>query len=216
MTKSTGGGDWVSCEFIALMVFYCCGWSRWTHINMQTKTHYIKSSNKVRCIAVSRLLWQISRHVLPGSGCGKDGSGGICAASTRTGPLFSFPTTSLLCCWLSVCSSVCLSLCSRPGFICILPAHPYSWWKRVTPRGDVRACLCVCRCACVQDLIGLWSEGILRTESQVEREQGSHCSEHYAFSIVSPPPLLLLYTSALLWRRHKTPFHQAKFGLIQH
>lgn len=45
--------------------------------------------------------------------------------------------------------------------------------------------VCVCACVCVQDLIGLWSEGILHTESQVEREQGSHCSEHYAFSIVS-------------------------------
>lgn len=121
-------------------------------------------------------------------GCDKAVSKGICAASTRTGPLFSFPTTSLLCCWLSVCSSVCLSVCSRPGFICILPAHPYSWWKRVTPRGDACVHVCVCRCVCVQDLIGLWSEGILHTESQVEREQGSHCFEHYAFSIVSPLP----------------------------
>lgn len=88
---------------------------------------------------------------------------------------------SPLCCAadLSARLSVCLSVCSRPGFICIPPAHPYSYGSRS---------LHVEMCVRVQDLIGLWSEGILHTESQVEREQGSHCSEHYAFSIVPPPP----------------------------
>lgn len=127
---------------------------------------------------LSNLLWQTFRFVLPGSSCDQAGSEGIRAASTQAGPLFSFPTTSLLCCW-SVCSSVCLSVCGRPGFICIPPTHPYSYGSRS---------LHVEMCMRVQDLIGLWSEGILHTESQVEREQGSHCSEHYAFSIVPPPP----------------------------
>lgn len=148
---------------------------------------------------------RLSRHELCGSGCDKAGSEGIRAASTWAAPLFSFPTTSLLCCWLSVCQSVCpfisLSVCLKPARVYLhfsstsifMMEAGHSTWR------------CVCVCVCAQDLIGLWSEGILHTESQVEREQGSHCSECYAFSIVSL--LLLLYTRTLLWRWHRTPFH---------
>lgn len=94
-----------------------------------------------------------------------------------------------------LCYAVCLSaafpvrlsvpVCSWPRFICIAPTHPYSWWKRVIPRGYVSVSAIH---VYVQDLIGPWSEGILCSESQVEREQRPHCFEHYAFSIVSPFP----------------------------
>lgn len=102
---------------------------------------------------------------------------------------------------LSVRSSLCLSVCLKPARVYLhfsstsifMMEAGHSTWR------------CVCVCVCAQDLIGLWSEGILHTESQVEREQGSHCSECYAFSIVSL--LLLLYTRTLLWRWHRTPFH---------
>lgn len=142
-------------------------------------------------------LWVIYADY-SGSGCGEDGSGGICAASTRTA---SFVLASchvfvvLLAVCLPVCLSECLSVCLQPTRLLFAfpPTHPYSWWKRVTPRGDACTCLrvCVCRCACAQDLIGLRSEGILRTESQVER--GSRDPTvlsimHFPLFLAPPPP----------------------------
>lgn len=83
---------------------------------------------------------------------------------------------------LTVCLLVCLQLAtvylhsSNTSIFMMEAGH--STWR------------CVCVCVCVQDLIGLWSEGILLTESQVEREQGSHCSEHCAFFPLFPCSLL--------------------------
>lgn len=109
------------------------------------------------------------------------GREGIHAAWFWTAPLFSFPTTSLLCC-LSVCSSLCPSAASRGLFAFFQHIHIHDGSRSL----HVETCVCVR--VCVLDIIGLWSEGILHSESQVEREQGPHCSEHYAFSIVSLLP----------------------------
>lgn len=87
----------------------------------------------------------------------------------------------------------------------------HSTWRRVHVPVCARVCVCVgFNWAVVRG-------GSSASESQVESEQGSHCSEQDAFSIVSAALLLLLpCTSALPPRRHHTPFHQAKFGLILH
>lgn len=91
---------------------------------------------------------RLSRHELCGSGCDKAGSEGIRAASTWAAPLFSFPTTSLLCCWLSVCQSVCpfisLSVCLKPARVYLhfsstsifMMEAGHSTWR----------CVCVCMC----------------------------------------------------------------------
>lgn len=52
--------------------------------------------------------------------------------------------------------------------------------------------------------MGCGQGGILCLWSQVEGEQGSHCSEHYGFPIVSAP-LLLPRTPALPPRRRSPP-----------
>lgn len=70
----------------------------------------------------------------------------------------------------------------------------HSTWRRVHVRGCAGFNWAVVR-----------GGGSSASASQVEGEQGSHCSEHYGFSIVAAPPPA--HTSA--------PFHQAKFGLIR-
>lgn len=91
-----------------------------------------------------------------------------------------------LCCaavCLLVSPSVCLSLSARlkPAGVYL---HSSSTFIFMMEAGHSTR-----RCVGVQDLIGLWSEGILHGESQVEREQGPHCSElHFLLSLPSPPP----------------------------
>lgn len=112
-------------------------------------------------------------------------------------PLFSFAATSLLCCWLSVCPSVslsvCLSVCSRPGFYLhsLQHIHIHDGSRSLHVEMCARARVCVCGCACMQDLIGLRSEGILRTESQVERRSRDPTVlsiMHFPLFLAPPPP----------------------------
>lgn len=193
--KSTGGGDWVSCEFIALMIFYCCGWGRWTHINAQSKTQYIKGTNEVRCMIVSHLcrllrlrLW---RRWEWRNLCSLNPD---CLLCSRFLPRLCC-AAGCLSARLSLPVSVCLSVCSRPGFylhsLQHIHIHDGSGSLHVEMCARARACVCVCRCACVQDLIGLRSEGILRTESQVERgsRDPTVLSIMHFPLFLAPPPL---------------------------
>lgn len=91
---------------------------------------------------------RLSRHELCGSGCDKAGSEGIRAASTWAAPLFSFPTTSLLCCWLSVCQSVCLSVHLS---VCLSEASPglFAFLQHIhihDGSGSLHVEMCVCMC----------------------------------------------------------------------
>lgn len=143
-TGSVGVGvDWVSCEFIALMVLFLLLWIKKTKQKKTCMAKMLHLTHKQFCS--SSFIGITVTHVLPGCGCARAASEGILAASTCAGPLFLF--CHLFVVLLSVCPSVCLSDWSRPRFICIPPTHPYSWWKRVTPRGD--ASVSVCRCVCV-------------------------------------------------------------------
>ena len=182
---------------------------------MQTNTHHTvlktpamsgthDQTHRVITVILGNFLLCKSSYLLPRSDCDKAGSEGIHAASTGAGPLFYYHLFVVL---LTVCLplSVCLSLAR-------VYLHSPNTSIFMMEAGHPR-CVCVCVCVCVQDLIGLWSEGNPHTESQVEREGGSHCSEHYTFSIVSFP--ILLYTLVLLRRWYKMSFHQGRFGLIQ-